>query len=121
MNVVLAQVVLNLRAQNVVFLREQLRAANDRLAAREGTPTDVAQANGALQGGLAGYAAASPAVTSALATYEQVIGHRPERLAPRITSSGTSRRRNRRRSTAVSPTIRQSWRRNSTSTSPPTT
>ena len=49
MNVVLAQVVLNLRAQNIVFLREQLRAANDRLEAREGTPTDVAQANGALQ------------------------------------------------------------------------
>ena len=80
MNVVLAQVVLNLRAQNIVFLREQLRAANDRLEAREGTPTDVAQANGALQGGIAGYAAASAAVTSALATYEQVIGHRPTTL-----------------------------------------
>ena len=80
MNVVLAQVVLNLRAENIVFLREQLRAANDRLAAREGTPTDVAQANGALQGGLAAYAAASAGVTSALATYQQVIGHRPETL-----------------------------------------
>ena len=42
MGVVQAQVVVNLNAQNVQFLREQLRAAQDRLNVGEGTRTDVA-------------------------------------------------------------------------------
>ena len=43
------QVVVNLRAQNVAFLREQVRAATDRLNVGEGTKTDVAQANASPQ------------------------------------------------------------------------
>jgi outer membrane protein len=80
MDVVQAQVVLNLRAQNVEFLREQVRAATDRLNVGEGTRTDVAQTNARLQAGLSDYNAAAAAVTSALAVYEQVIGHKPKNL-----------------------------------------
>ena len=80
MDVVQAQVVLNLRAQNVEFLREQVRAATDRLNVGEGTRTDVAQTNARLQAGLSDYSAAAAAVTSALAVYEQVIGHKPRSL-----------------------------------------
>jgi outer membrane protein len=80
MDVVQAQVVLNLRAQNVEFLREQVRAATDRLNVGEGTRTDVAQTNARLQAGLSDYNAAAAAVTSALAVYEQVVGHKPRSL-----------------------------------------
>jgi len=73
-------VVVNLNAQNVTFLREQLRAAQDRLNVGEGTRTDVAQAEASLQTGISSYAAAGAALNSALATYEQVIGHRPKTI-----------------------------------------
>jgi outer membrane protein len=78
MGVVQDQVVVNLNAQNVKFLREQLRAAQDRLNVGEGTRTDVAQAEASLQTGISSYAAAGAALNSALAVYEQVIGHRPK-------------------------------------------
>ncbi len=80
MGVVQAQVVVNLNAQNVKFLREQLKAAQDRLNVGEGTRTDVAQAEAALQSGISSYAAAGATLNSALATYEQVIGHRPKSI-----------------------------------------
>jgi outer membrane protein len=92
MGVVQAQVVVNLNAQNVKFLREQLRAAQDRLNVGEGTRTDVAQADASLQAGLSAYAAAGSTLNAALATYQQVIGHAPttigasdhvERLLPK--------------------------------------
>jgi outer membrane protein len=80
MAVVRAQVILNLRAQNVEFLREQVRAATDRLNVGEGTRTDVAQTNARLSAGLSAYNAAVAAVNSAIASYEQVIGHKPRAL-----------------------------------------
>jgi outer membrane protein len=80
MGVVQAQVVVNLDAQNVNFLREQLRAAQDRLNVGAGTRTDVAQAEASLQTGISSYAAAGAGLNSALATYEQVIGHRPKTI-----------------------------------------
>jgi outer membrane protein len=80
MSVVQAQVVLNLRTQNIEFLREQVRAATDRLNVGEGTRTDVAQTNARLSAGQSDYNAAAAAVNSALAVYEQVIGHRPKSL-----------------------------------------
>jgi len=58
MDVVQAQVVLNLRSQNVQFLREQVRAAQDRMNVGEGTRTDVAETNARL---MAAAPAASPA------------------------------------------------------------
>ncbi len=80
MDVIRAQVVVNLTAQNIEFLREQLRAAEDRLNVGEGTRTDVAQTNARLQEGVSDYAQAVADLNRAIATYIQVIGHRPESL-----------------------------------------
>ena len=80
MDVIRAQVVVNLTAQNIEFLREQLRAAEDRLSVGEGTKTDVAQTNARLQEGISDYALAVADLNTAIATYIQVIGHRPESL-----------------------------------------
>jgi outer membrane protein len=80
MNVLQAQVVLNLNAQNVQFLREQVRAATDRMNVGEGTKTDVAQTNASLAAGISSYNAAIAGVNSAIATYEQVVGHKPKSL-----------------------------------------
>jgi len=80
MDVIRAQVVVNITAQNIEFLREQLRAAEDRLNVGEGTRTDVAQTNARLQEGISDYAQAVADLNQAIATYIQVIGHRPESL-----------------------------------------
>ena len=80
MDVVRAQVVLNLTAQNVTFLREQVKASNDRLSVGEGTKTDVAQTNARLATGELDYAGAVANLSTAIATYEQVIGHKPTTL-----------------------------------------
>jgi len=80
MNLVQAQAVLNLRNQNVEFLREQVRAARDRLDVGEGTRTDVAQTNSALAAGQSASAAAAAALNAAIAVYQQVIGHMPTSL-----------------------------------------
>ncbi|MBN9010720.1 MAG: TolC family protein, partial [Rhizobiales bacterium] len=80
MDVVEAQVILNLRAQNVSFLREQVKASTDRLNVGEGTKTDVAQANSSLQSGLYDYSTAVANVNAALARYEQIVGHKPKSL-----------------------------------------
>lgn len=81
MNVVLAQVVLNLRAQNITFLTEQVRAAQDRLTVGEGTRTDLAQAQASLAAGQSAYAAAVADLNQSIAFYIQVVGHRPENLS----------------------------------------
>ncbi len=80
MGVIKAQVVVNLTAQNIQFLREQVRAAQDRLNVGEGTRTDVAQTNARLSSGMSDYAAAVASLNEAIATYVQVIGHKPARL-----------------------------------------
>ena len=97
MDVIRAQVVVNLTSQNIEFLREQVRAADDRLNVGEGTRTDVAQTNARLQGGISDYAQAVADLNRAIATYIQVIGHRPnelggyngiEKLLPRTMDGG---------------------------------
>ena len=80
MNLVQAQALLNVRKENVDFLRQQVRAAQDRLNVGEGTRTDVSQTNARLAAGQADYNAAVAALNSALAVYEQVVGHRPKSL-----------------------------------------
>jgi outer membrane protein len=80
MNVLQAQAVLNLRSQNLDFLREQLRAAQDRLNVGEGTKTDVAQTQASLSQGQYNYDAALADVNAAVASYEQIIGHKPKSL-----------------------------------------
>jgi outer membrane protein len=80
MNLVQAQAVLNLRNQNIEFLREQVRAAEDRLNVGEGTRTEVAQTNAALAAGQSDYYKAASTLNTAIAVYEQVIGHKPQAL-----------------------------------------
>jgi outer membrane protein len=80
MDVAQAQAILSLRSQNLEFLREQVRAANDRLNVGEGTRTDVAQTNARLSAGLYEYSAAAATVTSAGARYQAVIGRPPDTI-----------------------------------------
>jgi outer membrane protein len=80
MNLVQAQAILNLTRENLDFLGEQVRAANDRLNVGEGTRTDVAQTTARQSAGQANYNAAVAQLNTAIAVYEQVIGHRPKNL-----------------------------------------
>ena len=80
MNLVEAQATVNLQKQNLEFLQQQVKAAEDKLNVGEGTKTDVAQTNSSLASGQAGYYSAVAALNSAVATYEQVIGHKPRAL-----------------------------------------
>ncbi len=80
MDLVKAQANLNLQKQNVDFLNQQLGAANDRLRVGEGTKTDVSQTQAKLAAGQSQYDLAVSQLNAAIATYEQVIGHRPKSL-----------------------------------------
>lgn len=80
MDVAQAQAILSLRSQNLEFLREQVRASNDRLSVGEGTRTDVAQTDARLSIGLSDYSAAAATLASADATYQMVIGTPPDSI-----------------------------------------
>lgn len=80
MDIAQAQAILSLRSQNLEFLREQVRAANDRLSVGEGTRTDVAQTNARLSAGLFEYSAAAATLTSTNARYQAVIGRPPDTI-----------------------------------------
>jgi len=80
MNVVEDQALVNLRRENVDFLSQQGKAAQDRLNVGEGTKTDVAQANASIASGQADLNTAIANLNTAVAVYEQVIGHRPKSL-----------------------------------------
>jgi outer membrane protein len=80
MNLVQAQALLNLQKQNVDFLSQQGNAAQDRLNVGEGTRTDVAQTDASLAAGQANYDSAVASLNTAIAVYEQVVGHTPKSL-----------------------------------------
>jgi outer membrane protein len=80
MDVAQNQAIVSLRSQNLEFLREQVRAANDRLNVGEGTRTDVAQTNASLSQGLSDYAAAVATLAASNATYQMVIGRPPDTI-----------------------------------------
>jgi outer membrane protein len=80
MDVVQDQVILNVNAQNVTYLRTQLEGANERFKSGEGTRTDIAQAKARLSAGLTDYSTAKSAVAEALAAYLRVVGHKPKNL-----------------------------------------
>jgi outer membrane protein len=80
MDLVEAQANLNIQRQNVDFLQQQLNAANDRLKVGEGTRTDVAQTNARLALGQSQLDAAIAQVNTAIAVYEQIVGHKPKSL-----------------------------------------
>jgi outer membrane protein len=81
MNVVREQAIVGLTAQNVDFLREQTRAAQDRLDVGEGTRTDVAQNQAAEATGVSDYNLAVANLNAAIAFYFQVVGEQPRSLA----------------------------------------
>lgn len=79
-NVIQTQAVLQLREQNITFLKEQVRAATDRLKVGEGTRTDLAQTESSLSQGQTAYDVAVSNLNSANAVYLQVIGAKPRAL-----------------------------------------
>ncbi len=80
MDVAQAQAIVSLRSQNLDFLREQVRASNDRLNVGEGTRTDVAQTNARLSLGVSDYSAAVATLAAANATYQMVVGRAPDTI-----------------------------------------
>ncbi|AEI02551.1 outer membrane efflux protein TolC [Afipia carboxidovorans OM5] len=82
MNVIANQALVETQKLNVQFLRETLGVARTRLEAGDVTPTDTAQAEARLSRGLADLNAAQVALQISEATYAQVIGSPPGRLAP---------------------------------------
>lgn len=79
-NVIYQKGIVSLREQNIDFLREQQRAAADRLKVGEGTRTDLAQTDAALSQGQTAYDVAIADLNSANATYIQIIGTAPKSL-----------------------------------------
>ncbi len=81
MDVLRDTAILDIRRRNVLFLEEQVRAANERFNVGENTRTDVAQARARLASARAAVSLAQANLASSKATYRQVIGHDPQGLA----------------------------------------
>lgn len=81
MDVIRDRQVAALTEQNLAFLNEQVRAANARLEAGEGTRTDVAQADAERANAVALVADARAQLAISAATYRQIIGADPGRLS----------------------------------------
>ncbi|QMV26340.1 multidrug efflux RND transporter outer membrane subunit BepC [Brucella sp. 6810] len=71
-----------LREKNLAAMNEQVRAARARLDVGEGTRTDVAQAEASRSTAIAALNAARANVKTAEATYMQIVGSLPDKLAP---------------------------------------
>jgi outer membrane protein len=71
-----------IRETNVSSLGQQVQAARDRFDVGEVTRTDVAQAEARRAGSEADLAAGRAELSTARATYEQVVGRIPVQLAP---------------------------------------
>jgi outer membrane protein len=81
MGVVANQSLVEAQRSSLAFLRETLATTRKRLEAGDVTPTDVAQAEARLARGTADLNAAEVNLAISRATYEQVIGSSPDRLA----------------------------------------
>jgi outer membrane protein len=82
MNLLRDSAILDLQRRNVEVLQEQLRQTRDRFNVGEVTRTDVAQAESRLAAGRSQVLAAEAIYTASVATYRQVIGVEPGKLAP---------------------------------------
>ena len=80
MDVIRDRSIAALRAQNISFLQEQVRASRVRLEVGEGTNTDVAQAVASLATAEAQLIAARANIASSEAVYQQIIGASPGKL-----------------------------------------
>jgi outer membrane protein len=81
-NVLANQSLVDAQRSNVAFLQETLAITNRRLKAGDVTPTDTSQAEARLSRGQADLNAAEVTLAISQATYTQVIGNAPSRLAP---------------------------------------
>jgi outer membrane protein len=81
-NVLANQSLVEAQRSNVAFLQETLGITNRRLRAGDVTPTDTSQAEARLSRGQADLNAAEVNFAISQATYTQVIGNAPSRLAP---------------------------------------
>jgi len=82
MNLLRDGAILDLQRRNVEVLQEQLRQTRDRFNVGEVTRTDVAQAESSLAAGRSQVLLAEANYTASVATYRQVIGVEPGKLAP---------------------------------------
>lgn len=82
MNLLRDEAILDLQRRNVEVLQEQLRQTRDRFNVGEVTRTDVAQAESSLASGRSQVLTAESNYASSQATYRQVIGVNPGKLAP---------------------------------------
>jgi outer membrane protein len=82
MNLLRDTAILDLQRRNVEVLQEQLRQTRDRFNVGEVTRTDVAQSESSLAAGRSQVLSAEANYTASLATYRQVIGINPGKLAP---------------------------------------
>jgi outer membrane protein len=82
MNLLRDGAILDLQRRNVEVLQEQLRQTRDRFNVGEVTRTDVAQSESSLAQGRSQVLSAEATYTASLATYRQVIGVNPGKLAP---------------------------------------
>lgn len=73
--------ILDIRRRNVLFLDEQVRAANERFNVGENTRTDVAQARARLASARAAVSLAEATLASSRATYRRLVGHDPSNLS----------------------------------------
>ena len=80
MDVIRDRQVAVLRARNLEFLDEQVRAARSRFEVGEGTRTDVAQAEASRSAAVAQLASARAQALSSEAVYHQVVGEEPGKL-----------------------------------------
>lgn len=78
MNVVANSAILDLSRKNQSVLEEQLKAAQTRFQVGEVTRTDVAQSEARLSDAKTGVISAEGQLLGSMATYERVIGVRPE-------------------------------------------
>lgn len=88
MNVLRDEAILGLRRRNVVFLKEQLRAEQDRFEVGENTRTDVAQTSARLALGESQVSLAIANLSASKAAYRQIVGREPGKLAPGFSFKG---------------------------------
>jgi outer membrane protein len=82
MNLLRDTAILDLQRRNVEVLQEQLRQTRDRFNVGEVTRTDVAQSESSLASGRSQVLLAESNYNASVATYRQVVGSNPGKLAP---------------------------------------
>lgn len=81
MDVLSGRQLVALRQENIDFFRAQFQSAQDRLDVGEGTRIDVAQAQARLAQGDAAYRAALSQLEVSQATFQRLVGVRPQELS----------------------------------------